>query len=107
MGDYNLLFQAIFTPRNIIIYLIVINLLTFFIMWWDKHEAKLGDWRVSEKFLFLLVLLGGGVGGIAGMYTFRHKTKKLRFSIGFPLILVLQIILMVSLWNDFVIIFVK
>ena len=54
MGDYNLLFQAIFTPRNIIIYLIVINLLTFFIMWWDKHEAKLGDWRVSEKFLFLL-----------------------------------------------------
>ena len=93
MGDYNLLFQAIFTPRNIIIYLIVINLLTFFIMWWDKHEAKLGDWRVSEKFLFLLVLLGGGIGGIVGMYVFRHKTKKWYFKFGFPIILIIEIII--------------
>ena len=93
MGDYNLLFQAIFTPRNIIIYLIAINLLTFFIMWWDKHEAKLGDWRVSEKFLFLLVLLGGGVGGIAGMYTFRHNTQKWDFKYGFPTILIIEIII--------------
>ena len=92
MGDYNLLFQAIFTPTNIIIYLIVINLLTFLIMWWDKHEAKLGDWRVSEKFLFLLVLLGGGIGGIVGMYVFRHKTKKWYFKFGFPIILIIEII---------------
>ncbi len=93
MGDYNLLFQAIFTPTNIIIYLIVINLLTFLIMWWDKHEAKLGDWRVSEKFLFLLVLLGGGIGGIVGMYVFRHKTKKWYFKFGFPIILIIEIII--------------
>lgn len=93
MGDYNLLFQAIFTPTNIIIYLIVINLLTFLIMWWDKHEAKLGDWRVSEKFLFLLVLLGGGIGGIVGMYVFRHKTKKWYFKFGFPIILIVEIII--------------
>ena len=93
MGDYNLLFQAIFTTKNIIIYLIVINLLTFLIMWWDKHEAKLGDWRVSEKFLFLLVLLGGGIGGIVGMYVFRHKTKKWYFKFGFPIILIIEIII--------------
>ncbi len=93
MGDYNLLFQAIFTPTKIIIYLIVINLLTFLIMWWDKHEAKLGDWRVSEKFLFLLVLLGGGIGGIVGMYVFRHKTKKWYFKFGFPIILIIEIII--------------
>lgn len=93
MGDYNLLFQAIFTPTNIIIYLIVINLLTFLIMWWDKHEAKLGDWRVSEKFLFLLVLLGGGIGGIVGMYVFKHKTKKWYFKFGFPIILIIEIII--------------
>ena len=93
MGDYNLLFQAIFTPTNIIIYLIVINLLTFLIMWWDKHEAKLGDWRVSEKFLFLLVLLGGGIGGIVGMYVFKHKTKKWYFKFGFPKILIIEIII--------------
>ena len=95
MIDFNLLAKAIFTPKNIIIYLVIINLLTFLIMWWDKHEAKLGDWRVSEKFLFLLVLLGGGIGGIAGMYVFRHKTKKLKFTIGFPTILITEIVLSV------------
>lgn len=91
MIDFNLLAEAIFTVKNITIYLLVINLLTFLIMWWDKHEAKLGDWRVSERFLFLLVLLGGGIGGIAGMYTFRHKTKKWYFKYGFPAILIIEI----------------
>lgn len=91
MIDFNLLAEAIFTPKNIAIYLLVVNLLTFLIMWWDKHEAKLGDWRVSEQFLFILVLLGGGIGGIAGMYTFRHKTKKWYFKFGFPAILIIEI----------------
>lgn len=91
MIDFNLLAEAIFTPQNIAIYLLVINLLTFLIMWWDKHEAKIGDWRVSEQFLFILVLLGGGIGGIAGMYTFRHKTKKWYFKFGFPAILIIEI----------------
>ena len=94
MIDYSLLLQAIFTARNISIYLVVINILTFFIMWWDKHEAKLGDWRVSEKFLFCLVLLGGGIGGIAGMYVFRHKTQKWYFKYGFPIILIIEILIL-------------
>ena len=93
MLDTNLLLQAIFTTKNIIIYLVIINVLTFCIMWWDKHEAKVGDWRVSEKFLFVLVLIGGGVGGLAGMYTFRHKTKKWYFKFGFPTILILEIVI--------------
>ena len=93
MIDANELFQAIFTVKNIVIYLIGINILTFIAMWWDKHEAKVGDWRISEKALFILVLLGGGVGGIAGMYVFRHKTKKWYFKFGFPIILILEIIL--------------
>ena len=93
MIDANALFQAIFTVKNIVIYLIVINILTFIAMWWDKHEAKVGDWRISEKALFILVLLSGGVGGIAGMYVFRHKTKKWYFKFGFPIILILEIIL--------------
>ncbi len=94
MIDFSLLLQAIFTARNISIYLVVINILTFFIMWWDKHEAKLGDWRVSEKFLFCLVLLGGGIGGIAGMYVFRHKTQKWYFKYGFPIILIIEILIL-------------
>lgn len=93
MIDYKLLLEAIFTPKNILIYLLVINLMTFCAMWWDKRRAQKGEWRISEAGLFTLVLLGGGIGGIAGMYTFRHKTKKLRFTIGFPTILITEIVL--------------
>ena len=57
MIDLNELANAIFTTKNIIIYLLVINILTFLIMWWDKHEARLGDWRVSEKALFIFALI--------------------------------------------------
>lgn len=82
----------IFTVQNIIIYLVVMNIIGFFIMFWDKRKAKKGSWRTPEKTLFLITLLGGSIGTIAGMYTFRHKTKKLKFTIGFPAILVIQII---------------
>ena len=50
-------------------------------MGFDKHEAKKGNWRVSEKTLFTLVVLGGSIGGILGMFTFRHKTKKWYFAL--------------------------
>ena len=94
--------SEIFSLRNIIIYLIVIKLIGFYMMWSDKRRAKWGKWRIPENTLFIVTALGGGIGTIAGMYTFRHKTKKLRFSVGFPTILVLQIILIISLWNDFI-----
>lgn len=61
-------------------------------MWLDKRKAKKNKRRIPEKTLFILVMLGGGIGGIAGMYTFRHKTQKARFVIGFPLILIIEII---------------
>ena len=84
-----------------IIYIITINLIAFLAMYVDKRKAKYGRWRIPEQTLFILALIGGSISSIAGMYTFRHKTKKLRFSIGFPVILILQIILIFSLWNDF------
>ena len=84
--------QEIFTVQNIVIYFIVINLIGFFIMWLDKRKAKKGAWRIPEKTLFIITALGGGIGTIAGMYTFRHKTKKIQFVIGFPLITILEII---------------
>ena len=77
--------------KYILIYLLIINLIGFFIMWWDKRQAKMGNWRTPEKTLFMITLLGGGFGTIAGMYKFRHKTKKLRFTIGFPTILIAEI----------------
>ena len=91
--------NSIFTTQNILIYILIINVITFFMMWFDKHEPKIGDWRVPERTLFLLVLLGGGIGGIAGMYVFRHKTRKWYFKIGFPAILIMQIILVIYLKN--------
>ena len=99
MLDYKLILEAIFTPKNIIIYLIIINLLAFAAMWWDKRRAQKGEWRISEAGLFTLVLLGGGIGGIVGMYTFRHKTKKLKFTIGFPTILITEIVLAIYFWK--------
>ena len=84
--------EKIFSQSNFIIYLIIINIIAFAAMWLDKRKAKKNKRRIPEKTLFILVMLGGGIGGIAGMYTFRHKTQKTRFVIGFPLILIIEII---------------
>lgn len=89
--------SEIFSLKNIIIYLIVINLIGFYMMWSDKRRAKWGKWRIPENTLFIVTALGGGIGTIAGMYTFRHKTKKLKFTIGLPTILILEIILIIYL----------
>lgn len=90
-------FTRYLTTQNVCIYLIVINIITFLLMWYDKHEAKKGEWRVSEKALFGFALIGGSIGGILGMYSFRHKTKKWYFKFGFPVILILQIVLAIVL----------
>ncbi len=84
--------QTIFSMQNIIYYFLAINIFGFFIMWLDKQKAKRGSWRIPEKTLFLVTALGGGIGTIAGMYIFRHKTRKLNFVIGFPVITILEII---------------
>lgn len=88
--------------KYFIIYLIIINLIAFLSMYIDKKKARYGKWRIPEQTLFILALIGGSIGSIAGMYTFRHKTKKLRFSIGFPIILILQIVLGFMIYNDFI-----
>ena len=84
--------NQIFTISNILKYLIVTNIVLFLLMAYDKHEAKIGQWRISEKALLGFALIGGSLGGILGMYVFHHKTKKWYFKYGFPTILVCQII---------------
>ena len=88
--------------KYFLIYLVIINIIAFMAMYIDKRKAKYGKWRIPEQTLLILAIIGGSIGAIAGMYTFKHKTKKLRFSVGFPVILILQIVLIFSIWRDFI-----
>ena len=79
--------------KNILlVYLVIINAAGFLLMLVDKIKAKKSRWRIPEATLFLVAVIGGSIGSIAGMYTFRHKTKHIKFIVGMPLILALQII---------------
>jgi len=78
-------------PNFVWVYLAVINIALFAIMGIDKFRAIKGEWRISEKTLFVLAILGGSIGGILGMQVFRHKTQTLLFSIGFPAILLTEL----------------
>ena len=82
----------LFSTKNIIIYIIIINIIGFLIMLIDKKKAIKGSYRIPEKTLFLITAIGGGIGTTLGMYVFRHKTKKLNFVIGMPLITILEVI---------------
>lgn len=82
-------------------YFAVINLLALALMGFDKHQARADGRRVAERTLFLTAFIGGSVGAIAGMYLFRHKTKHLRFVIGLPVILLIQLITTLLLTRTF------
>lgn len=75
------------------IYLLIVNAAGFLLMLIDKRKAIRHRWRIPEKTLFLTAAIGGSVGSIMGMYTFRHKTKHLQFTLGMPAILIVQLIL--------------
>ena len=77
----------------IIIYLFLINAVAFFLMLADKQKAKKMMWRIPEATLIGSAIIGGSIGALAGMYTFRHKTKHPKFTVGIPIILVLQVAL--------------
>ena len=81
-----------------LIWLAAANLISFALFGWDKHLAKREKWRVPERTLFLWALLGGAPGAIFGMRLFRHKTKHKSFTIGIPLILAAQALLVIWLW---------
>lgn len=78
-----------------IAYLMIINLTGIIVMRVDKSRAQRGAWRISEKALFTVALLGGSAGAWIGMYLFRHKTRHWYFVVGMPLILILQIVFLV------------
>lgn len=77
---------------GLVIYFFIINLFAIFLMKYDKVKAINNQYRVSEKTLFLLALILGGIGIYIGMYLFRHKTKHVKFTVGIPLIIILNIL---------------
>lgn len=74
-------------------YLIFINILAFTAMGIDKYKAKKKKWRTPEKTLMTLAVIGGSLGMIIGMNFFRHKTRHKLFSVGGPIILIMQLIM--------------
>ena len=74
-----------------IFYLAIINVTGFVVMLVDKQKAIRGTWRIPEKVLLSVAVSGGSLGCLCGMYTFRHKTKHPKFTVGIPVILALQL----------------
>ena len=95
--DVMIEFNNILTIKNLIIYLIIVNIIAFLAMFIDKKKAEKNRWRIKESTLLILALIGGSIGAIAGMYVFHHKTQKPRFYIGIPIIIVLQILLIIGI----------
>ena len=81
-----------------LLYLLIINALGFVLMLIDKRKARKNKWRIPEATLMTVAALGGSVGSLLGMYLVRHKTKHPKFTVGIPLILVLQIAAAVAIW---------
>lgn len=74
-------------------YLLILNIFTFILFGVDKYRAKKDLWRIPESRLFLCAILGGSIGAELGIHLFHHKTRHLRFTLGIPAILFLQLTL--------------
>ena len=80
------------------VYLIVINAFSLLLMLADKHRAQKNLWRIQEATLLTVAAIGGSLGCLMGMRLFRHKTRKMKFYFGVPIILVLQLILGIGIY---------
>lgn len=78
--------------NNLIYYIFLINLIAFIVIYTDKQKAIRKKWRTKESTIMFLSLIGGSIGTYIGMYTFRHKTKHLKFTLGVPMIILAQVL---------------
>lgn len=76
--------------KYIIAYLLIVNIIAFLMYGIDKLKAKRDSWRIPEKTLIGAALIGGSSGAFLGMQVFHHKTKKIKFFLGVPLIFLIQ-----------------
>lgn len=82
--------RAFFYSDIFTYYLLVLNIVTFLLYALDEYKAVRHVWRIPESVLLLAVLLGGGIGAVMGMQLCRHKTRHVKFRVGVPLIILLQ-----------------
>ena len=82
----------------IIIYLVIINVITFFVYGLDKRKAKQAKWRIRESTLLGLAAIGGSIGAWLAMKIYHHKTLHPQFKYGVPLIFIAQIAIGVAIW---------
>lgn len=87
--------------KMIVWYIVLSNLTAFLVYGMDKRRARQHKWRIPERWLLGVALLGGSAGALVGMYLFRHKTRKRKFVIGIPVILMVQLILVCG-WQNIV-----
>ena len=84
--------------KYFLFYLLIINIIAFSLMYIDKQKAKKNKWRIKEDTLMISAFLGGSIGALVGMNTFRHKTKHAKFKYGIPAILIFQIIIGLAIY---------
>ena len=83
----------------LLIYLGLINIISFLSFGFDKYRANRGKWRLKNGFLLGLSFIGGAIGGLIGIKVFRHKTKKSYYKMGLPLMILMQILLLILIMN--------
>ena len=81
----------------LLVYIVVINMITFFLYGFDKWQARRGKWRISERTLLGVSAIGGSLGALVAMSLFRHKIRKPKFYLGVPLLLAVQIFLLIKM----------
>ena len=74
-----------------LIYLLIVNAIAFTLMHIDKQKARKKKWRIPEATLMGFAAIGGSIGALVGMYTFRHKTLHKKFTLGIPTNMFIQI----------------
>ena len=82
----------------LLVYLLIINIITFVLFAIDKWKAVHGRWRIRTVTLMGFVIIGGTIGGLFAMYIFRHKTKTNSFTVGLPMMLVVQVVVLWFVW---------
>ena len=86
----------------ILIYLVIINVVTFFLYGVDKYKAKRAKWRIPEATLLRLAIIGGSVGAWLGMKVWHHKTMHKKFKYGIPAMIIIQLLVFGYYFNQFI-----